>query len=326
MKGNYHDDSWVNENVWGKYGADDERGAMNELNPDVVLRAVSLIRQGKIYDLETERFKGMKIWDGHCGFEILSYASPAGRETLKNGAAADEINWYKEGQWLDEEHNAPEFHMGLNTEMMIAPLHIGTHIDAFCHWTSGKDHHWYNGYTSDDYGTTFGPSKCDASKIPPMIMRGVLLDIAGYKGMESLPDHYIITAEDCEGCAGWEGVELKPGDAVFLRTGENWPEGCCGDAGVGISAARYLVEEGGAILIGDDMSCIDGFREDGSSSVPHHPQPVHHYLLIQRGVHIMEFVQLGELARDKVYEFCFICTPSKIRNATGMFVRPIAVV
>ena len=327
MKKNYHDDSWLRENCWGKYGEQDELGAMNELNSQSVLKAISLIQKGKIYDLETERFKGMSIWDGHCAFDILSYSSPAGREAMKNSERmADEVNWYKDGNWLDEEHNAPEYHMGLNTEMMIAPMHIGTHIDALCHWTTGEDAHWYNGYTSGQYGTTFGPGRCDASKIPPMIMRGVMLDIAGYKQMESLPDHYLITAEDCEGCAKWEGVELKPGDAVFLRNGETWPKGRCGDAGVGISAARYLVEEGGAILVGDDMSCIDGFHEDGSSSVAHHPQPVHHYLLIQQGVHIMEFVQLNELAKDQVYEFCFICTPSKIRNATGMFVRPIAVV
>ena len=61
-------------------------------------------------------------------------------------------------------------------------------------------------------------------------------------------------------------------------------------------------------------------------SVPRHPQPVHHYLLIQQGVHIMEYVQLEELARDEVYEFCFISCSPKLRNATGMPVRPIALV
>lgn len=119
--------------------------------------------------------------------------------------------------------------------------------------------------------------------------------MAGFKGVDSLPNNYIITAEDCEACAKWEGVELKKGDAVLVRLGDNWPTNACGDAGIGISAARYLVEEGGAYLLGDDMACIDGFNADGSTSVPNHPQPVHHYLLIQQGVHILEFVQLDEL-------------------------------
>jgi kynurenine formamidase len=109
---------------------------------------------------------------------------------------------------------------------------------------------------------------------------------------------------------------MKKGDAVLVRTGEVWPTSNCGSAGLGISAARYLVEECGAFLVGDDMAAIDGFNADGSSSVPNHPQ----------GVHIMELLQLHELAKDKAYEFCFINTPSKIRNATGMFVRPIAIV
>lgn len=325
MKKNYYDDSWLKENRWGKYGENDEQGAMNELTPDLILKAISMIKKGKIYDLETTRFKGMPIWSGHCGFDILSYASPSGRRNMtKDPEIPIDFNWYEEGGMLGPDKDS--YHMGLNTELMVTPLHLGTHIDAFCHWTTGEDDHYYNGYTAGKYGTTFGPVKCDISKIPPMIMRGVLLDIAGYKGVEHLEPNYLITAEDCEGCAKWEGVELRHGDAVFLRNGEKWPDGCCGDAGLGISAARYLVEEGGAILVGDDMACIDGFHKDGSSSVPGHPQPVHHYLLIQNGIHILEFLQLDELAKDKVYEFCLICTPSKIKNATGMFVRPIAVV
>ena len=74
------------------------------------------------------------------------------------------------------------------------------------------------------------------------------------------------------------------------------------------------------------MACIDGFNADGSSSVPEHPQPVHHYLLIQQAVHIIEYLQLDQLAKDKCYEFCFICLPAKVKCATGMYVRPIAMV
>lgn len=326
MKKDYHDESWLNENIWGKYGDDDELGAANEISRDSVLKALSLVKKGKIYDLETERYKGMSIWNGHCNFEILSYASPAARRKLKDMNAHSSVNWYKEGEWLDEKHNDPRFCMGLNTEMVIGPLHLGTHIDALCHWTSGEDNHWYNGYTEADYGSMLGPMKCDAAKIPPMIMRGVMLDIAAYKGGEYLPPDYIITAEDCEECMKWQGVELRCGDAVFLRTGNGWPEERTRGAGLGISAARYLVEECGAILIGDDKSCIDGENADGSMSVPGHPQPVHHYLLIQQGVHIMEYVQLEELSRDKIYEFCFISCSPKLRNATGVPVRPIALI
>ncbi len=326
MKKDYHDNSWINENVWDKYGKDDEVGAAQEITQDSVLAAIQLVKKGKIYDLETERFKGMPVWAGHTGFELVTYASPKGRQNMKDTNIDASVNWYKEGEWLDVPTNAKEYHMGLNTEIMISSMHVGTHMDALSHFTTGDDNHFYNGFSGDEYCTNFGPGRCDIASTPPMVMRGVLLDMAGYKGVEHLPNNYIITAEDCEGCAKWEGVELRPGDAVMVRCADAWPSDRCGDAGLGVSAARYLVEECGAILLGDDKACIDGFNADGSTSVPEHPQPVHHYLLIQQGVHILEYVQLDELAADKQYEFCFICNVSKVRGATGMFVRPIAIV
>ena len=325
MKKDYTDDTWINENDW-KYGEQDEVGAMNQLTDASVLKAIALIKKGKVYDLETVRFKGMNIWDRHAGYEILSYASPSRRRTLKNTDACDLMNWYKDGEWMDDKHNDPKYHMGCNMEVVISPMHIGTHIDALCHWTTGEDDHWYNGYNDKEHGSSMGPTKCDASKIPPMVMRGVMLDIAAWKQMEHLPLDYIITAEDCEKCMEWENVQIQPGDAVMLRTGNGWPVEKTRGAGLGLPAARYLVEECGAILIGDDKACLDGQNEDGSMSVPHHPQPVHHYLLIQHGIHILEYVQLEELSKDKVYEFCFINCSPKFRNATGVPTRPIAIV
>lgn len=232
----YYDDSWLTTNVWGKWGADDEVGAMNMITPETVLKAATLIKEGKVYDLETERFKGMPIWPGHCGFDIISYASPKGRRNMLESNYDPSFNWSAEGGMLDPK--CDDYTMGLNTEIMVAPLHLGTHIDAFCHWTTGDDDHWYNGFTADKYCTSFGPVRTDIAKIPPIVARGVLLDIAGYKGVDALPDNYIITAEDCDGCAKWEGVELKAGDCVLCRTGQVWP--ACKEAvsaGMSVNAA-----------------------------------------------------------------------------------------
>jgi kynurenine formamidase len=315
----------LENNRWGRWGKEDQTGVLGEMTPAMRLAALGLVREGRVYDLETLRFKGMPVWPGHSGFDIMAYASPRGRRNMRSGDIPAAYSWNSPGGMLDAEKNT--YNMGVNTETLLAPLHAGTHIDALCHWTTGEDDHWYNGYTADEFATNFGPTRCDAAQIQPMVMRGVLLDIAGYRGLPHLPPNTVITPEDCAGCAQWEGVPLREGDAVLLRTGERWPEGdLCPDAGLGVAAARYLVEGMGAFLIGDDMACLDGFHADGSSSFPGHVQPVHHYLLIQQGVHIVELLQLDALARDKVYEFCFICTPTKIQCATGMYVRPIAMV
>lgn len=322
----YTDASWMTENVWGKWGRDDEVGALNEVTPNDVLRAISFIKEGKIYDLETERFKGMPVWPGHTGFELLTYASPMGRRNMKEHSQYEpSFNWHAPGGWLDDSKNL--YHTDANTELMITPLHVGTHIDGFCHITCGEDAHWYNGYRVSDHWSDFGPLKTDAATIPPMVLRGVLLDIAGYQGKAHVDPNYGITPEDIEGCAAWEGVELAKNDCVLLRCGERWPQmDLCPGAGITLAATRYLVEEKQSVLLGNDMIAFEMNHADGSMSFPGHVHPVHHYCLTQRGVHFMEAVQLDELARDHRYEFCFMAASSKIRGGTGMFLRPIAIV
>lgn len=325
MKDYNNDASWLTENAWGKWGEDDEVGALNDVTPADVVKAASLIRTGKVYDLETVRFKGMPVWDGHIGFELLTYGSPMGRRNMsKNSDYSPAFAWHKDGGWVASAND--DYQIDANTEVMIAPMHMGTHIDGFCHITVGEDAHWYNGYNVSEYWGDFGPLKTDATTIPPIILRGVLLDIAGYKGLDHVDPNYGITPEDIEGCAAWEGVELKERDCVLLRCGEHWPEmDRCPGAGMTLAEARYLVEEKGAVLLGDDMIAFEMNHADGTMSWPRHPHPVHHYCLTQQGVHFMEAVQLDELAKDKTYEFCFMLASNKIKGATGMFIRPLAI-
>lgn len=319
------DDSWTKENRWGKWGKNDQVGTLNEMTQQMSLEAFGLIKTGKIYDLETVRFKGMPVWPGHSGWDILPYGSPHGRQTMTSEKMYDpSFSWYAKGGWLDRSVN--KYEIGLNSEIYIGPLHVGTHIDSLSHLSAGKDNHWWNGFKEANDWSSYGPLKADASNIPPIVLRGVLLDIPGYKGVKHLAPGYGVSKEDIIACAKWEGVEIKRGDAILIRTGQVWPAmNAAGGAGPTLEAVQYLIGEKDVFTIGDDQAAFEAFPPGQLSSFPGHVHPVHQYMLIQNGVHIMEMVNCEEIAKDKVYEFCFIVLPSKIKGATGMMIRPIAV-
>jgi kynurenine formamidase len=210
---------------------------------------------------------------------------------------------------------------------------VGTQIDGLGHATEGDDDHWYNGFKEKDWGGNFGMRKCGAETIPPIITRGVLLDVAGYRGVEALPAHFLITEKVLQETAAAQKTEIRAGDAVFVRTGamRYWGEVGANieklkehdSAGINMAAAKWLVGERGAALVGADTSGLEvGPPPEGSKSF----MPVHNYLLIQQGVHIGEFHNLEELARDKAYEFAYVCMTNKIKGAAaGFTLRPIAI-
>jgi kynurenine formamidase len=165
-----------------------------------------------------------------------------------------------------------------------------------------------------------------------VIARGVLLDIAGVKEVEALPSKYPIGVAEIETALQREKVELRAGDVVLIRTGtlRYWGEtGSDHDkiaehdsAGITLEAAKWLVEKHGAMMIGSDTSGLEAPPDPQSKSF----MPVHDYLLIEQGVHIGEFHFLEELAREHVYEFCYMAATNKIKGAAaGFTMRPIAI-
>ena len=208
---------------------------------------------------------------------------------------------------------------------------MATQIDSLAHATTGRDNHWYNGFTEADYGGDFGPRRASADTIPPIVARGVMIDVAGLKGVEALPGRYRITPEDLQAALQRQGTALQPGDVVLVRTGtlRYWGETGADHArlaehdstGITLESARWLIEQHGAMAIGSDTSGLEAPPPAGSLSF----MPVHDYLLIEQGVHVLEFHYLEDLAREKVYVFCYIAMTNKIRGTTaGFAMRPIA--
>jgi kynurenine formamidase len=301
--------------VWGK---SDEVGALNTLGPDDVKAAMSLVKQGKVYDLGITYDRTSYKWPGHSPGEIMTFRSPEGVkrqgdfEPGKGPGNRSGTSWHSSALFISD--------------------NVATQIDGLGHATEGKDDHWYNGFKEEDWGGNWGIRKCGGETIPPIVCRGVLIDMAGHQKVDALAPHTRITARMLQAALAAQGTEIRPGDAVFIRTGtlRYWDgTGSNHDklrdydsAGIDVDAAKWLVAEKGAVLVGSDTSGLEvGPPPAGSDSF----MPVHNYLLIEQGVHIGEFHNLEDLARDRAYEFAYVCGVNKIKGtAAGFTLRPIA--
>jgi kynurenine formamidase len=317
---------WQKGKGWGwVWGKDDEVGAMNELTDGSRLAAMRVADRGKVYDLGVLYDRTSFKWPGHSPGEILSFRTPEGVKRQGDLPAL-----------IDGNPSKTAWH---STALFISD-NVGTQIDGLGHATEGDDNHWYNGFTEKDWGGNWGHRKADAAKIPPIVARGVMIDVAGLKGVDALPPNTIITVEDLEQALKKQNTTLKPGDVVLIRTGamRYWGEtgsdhaklAAHDSAGISVETGKWLVEQNGAILIGSDTSGVEyqpkpedtkAFREKYRSFMP-----LHNYLLIEQGVHTGEFHYLENLARDRVYEFCYMAVTNKIKGtAAGFTLRPIAI-
>jgi kynurenine formamidase len=301
--------------VWGK---DDEIGALNTLTDADRRAALALARQGKVYDLGVTYDRSSFKWPGHNPGEVMMFRSPEGVKRQKDNAFTQGPGNSAGTAW----HSCAVF----------ISDNVATQIDGLGHATEGDDNHWYNGFKEADWGGNFGLMKCGAHTIPPIVARGVMIDVAGSRKVDALPPHTRITPRMLQEALAAQRTEIRPGDVVLIRTGamHYWGEtGSDQDtlrqydtAGIDVDSARWLVGEKGTVLVGSDTSGLEvNPVPEGSASF----MPVHNYLLIQQGVHIGEFHNLEELARDRAYEFCYICLVNKIKGVSaGFTLRPIA--
>lgn len=308
---------WVKGKGYGWiWGPNDEIGALNMLTPQRVMAAMKIPTQGKVYDLGALYDRASFQWPGHSPAEVISFRTPEGLKRQKDLAFLEgkAARWHSNAVFIND--------------------NVGTQIDSLCHITVGDDNHWYNGYKEADWGGNFGPRKACADKMPPIITRGVLIDVAGLKNQVPLPGEYEITPDDLKAALSRQNVDIQPGDAVFIRTGIMSLWGEAGhdkaklaphdSAGIGLPAAKFLVEEKGAILIGADTSGLECTGKCWKNPADFYP--VHVYLLAEQGVYIGEFHNLEELAKDRVYQFLYMNATSKLRGTTAGFVmRPAAI-
>jgi kynurenine formamidase len=155
----------------------------------------------------------------------------------------------------------------------------------------------------------------------------VLIDVAATKNVAYLPASYAITVADLQDALKKQGTTLRPGDVVLIRTGlmTLWPDQAkyrlLDEPGLSLEAAQWLVEGKQAMLLGADSLGVESLP----SPNPDNFVPVHSYLLVERGVSLVEALWLEDLAKDQMYEFLFIASPLKFRGGTASPIRPLAI-
>jgi kynurenine formamidase len=260
----------------------------------------SLLQQlasAKVYDLGQPYFVGMPHHPMHPPF-LFSLTKMHGDYVMPNGASSA-------------------------SEGLALGGHLGTHIDALCHVSfGGKLHGGHEAAAVQSYAG--GLKQLSVDTLAPIVRRGVLLDISGHQNVPSLPAGFEITAEHLQQAARAQAVTINAGDVVLLRTG--WGaffedaarfEAQMHGPGPGEQGARWLSSHG-IFAAGADTINFE--------VVPSRTMPVHVHLLVESGIHILECLDLEQLAADRVYEFAFLASPLKIRGATGSPIRPLALV
>lgn len=215
---------------------------------------------------------------------------------------------------------------GSNEELVVTELgQVGTQLDGFTHQTIGAE--LYNCVKFDEIASRGGFTEMGVDELGMVFTRGVLIDVAGLKGVEILPDEYEITVEDLEAALERQGVELREGDAVLIHTGwgKLWGEDNArynaSTPGIGVAAAEWLIERN-PILIGADNWPVEVAP---SKTMPEASLPVHQIALAVNGVHLLENLKLDELAGRDRSEFAFVLQPIKVKGGTGSAVAPVAV-
>jgi len=270
---------------------------MNHQKPAAVLKAARLIKSGELIEL------------GH----VLNNQMPI--------QATRRFDLHTKRTFMNPQSNR----RGSNEEVVTTELgQVGTQLDAFPHQTIGNK--IYNCADLEEISTRTGFRRMGVEGVGMLFTRGVLIDVAGYKGVDILPDNYEITIDDLQQAMSRQGVSLQAGDAVIINTGWGrlWGKENArymkGNPGIGVPAAEWLAKQD-PMLVGSDNGPVEvSPNPDSKISLP-----VHQIMLVVNGIHLLENMKLDELSSKKVYEFAFALQPLKIQGGTGSTVAPVAI-
>lgn len=212
-------------------------------------------------------------------------------------------------------------------DLLVLGTHVGTHIDALAHVS--HDGKLFGGEDAVDAGCGGGYERLGVHTIEPMVRRGILLDVPRAHGKETLDAAHEITVAELETTVDEQGVDVREGDVVLIRSGwgRKFAEGA---AYVGATSGVPGISEAGATWLAKHNIIAAGADTIAFERIPagagHSSLPAHRVLLVEHGIYIIEALDLESLSDARVHEFTFIMSPLNFTGATGSPVRPLAVV
>jgi kynurenine formamidase len=281
---------------WGRWGGDDESGTTNLLNSEMVRHAAGLVTRGDVYSLAAPVSPdGPNLPTRRPTWHVVAHRPRASGEA----------------------HSADD--------VIMMHTHGTTHVDGLAHFFVGDT--LYNGHPSSAL-QPFGAQRCGMQNSGPIVGRGVMLDVAAHRGVQMLGDGEAIEPDELDACAASQGVELRAGDIILVRTG--WWRLFSGSIE---DRQRFYASEPGPSAAcshwfrGHDFVAL-GADNPGVEVVAGWTQPLylHRDVIWGCGGYLLEFLDLEALSRDRVYEFLFVATPLKIEGGIGSPIAPVAIV
>lgn len=282
------------------YGPKDEIGAANLLTEDVVKQAVTLVKTGKTYPLAVPVDKNLPAFR-HRSFRLynIQVGQQAGKSLGPNKFT-------------------------FNDELVNAWTGVGTQLNGIGH--IGIDNVYYNGNKAADFVTVDGVKKLGVEKVPPIVTRGVVLDMTTHYGKKIVPGGTEFTVADIQAVLKKEGLTLRKGDVVLFNTG--WLELIGKDneqfletePGIGMEAAKWLAEQG-IVAFGGDTWASEVYPNPRTDE----EFPINQYLLAKRGIYNLELIDSRALVRDKAWEFLFVLGQPLYVGSTQVNVNPVAI-
>ena len=279
---------------WNRWGQDDQKGTLNLITPDEIKTAAQLVKTGRVYSLSMPlEAEGPQFPGRHKTWQTTSLLN------------------FGDGS-------------GFSDDVVTMHSHSGTHMDSLCHLWAG--YQLYNGFDVREHVTSAGSSRNSIDNVPAIVGRGVLLDVAGWKGVQHLSLGETVSASDLDQCAAEQHIEITSGDVVLINTGwmnifeQNRESYNSGEPGLDMSCIEWLHKHN-ISAVGADNQAVEVM-----TSMPPAGLPFHFAAIRDLGLYLLENLKLQPLATDKHYEFLFVAAPLPLTSAAGSPINPLAIV